>query len=113
MTAPGWYPVPTGGQRYFDGTNWTSHVSFTDAERADRLGAAVAYEVARGWRVESLSSYQAVLVSGQQMNNVAHLLGVLVTCGIWFIGWIIALAMAKPETRLVLRVDAHGNVIRG
>jgi hypothetical protein len=23
--APGWYPVPTGGQRYFDGTGWTEH----------------------------------------------------------------------------------------
>ena len=30
MTTPaGWYPDPSGqpGQRYFDGTNWTDHVS--------------------------------------------------------------------------------------
>lgn len=110
---PGWYPVPTGGQRYHDGAAWTAHVAFSDSERADRLAAAVAWEVARGWRVESQSTFNAVLVSGQPVNNVAHLLGVLVTCGLWLIGWLIALAMDKPEKRMTLRVDAYGNVIRG
>jgi hypothetical protein len=113
MAQPGWYPVPTGGQRYFDGTAWTNHIALSDAERVDRLGQAVAYEVSRGWRVESLSTYQAILVSGHQVNHVAHLLGVLVSCGFWFIGWIIAMAMAPPEQRMTLRVDAQGNVVRG
>ena len=69
--------------------------------------------VAQGWRVESQSTFNAILVSGHPTNHVAYLLGVIVTCGLWVIGWVIAMVMEKPEQRMTLRVDAHGNVIRG
>lgn len=115
MTAAGWYPDPGGqGQRYHDGSAWTGHLAaLSDAERSDRLNQAVAYEVSRGWRVESQTLYQAVLVSGNPVNHVVHVLLAIFTCGIWLIGWIIAAALEKPIQRIVLRVDMQGNVVRG
>lgn len=116
QASSGWYPDPNNvdAQRYFDGTDWTQHYApnIGDVERADRLAVAVAHYVAVGWRVESQSMFSAVLVAGHPTNNVAHLLGMLVTCGLWIIGWIIAMMFEKPERRITLRVDPYGAVIR-
>lgn len=98
--------------RYYDGIDWTPHVVFSGAERADRLAQAVADAVAMGWRVESQTAYSATLACGQPTNVVAHLLGVMLTCGLWLIVMLIAMGTEKPVQRMTLRVDAQGNVIR-
>lgn len=120
MTAvaqPGWYTDPwdVGVQRYFDGTQWTCcRPPLDDTIRAYRLSEAVADAVRRGWRVESQTMFQAALVSGAQSGSsdvVWFLLG-LFTCGIGWIGWIIAAATSR-QSRTTLRVDLYGNMIWG
>ena len=114
MAHPGWYPDPqSAAMRYWDGQSWTTHQiePMSDAERRERMQAAVTHWVARGARVESLTDYQAVLIVGNNINNVAHLLGCLFTCGLWLIGYVIAIMTEKPERRVVLRVDRFGQVV--
>ena len=116
MTAPsGWYPDPHGaGQRYFDNSiGWTNALAIplSDTERIDRLAAAVAYEGSQGARVQSQSVFAVVLVYGQQRNDIAWFLAGLFTCGIGWIGWLIA-ASIQFERRVTLRIDLYGNIIR-
>lgn len=79
MTAPGWYPDPSGqpGQRYFDGQRWTQHF----APHAPPAAAAPAPTVA------------VAVANGGGGNNggmhVVHLLLTILTCGMWLPIWII------------------------
>jgi hypothetical protein len=102
-------------QRYFDGTDWTQHWAplVSDAEREERLNAAVAYDVALGAKVESRSRFQAVLLysSGLGVGHVVFALLSIFTCGLFLIVWAIAAGTSQPR-RVTLTVDANGNVIR-
>jgi hypothetical protein len=106
--------MPDGGQRWHDGTDWTEHIVFSDMERADRLGEAVAGYVAAGWQVETQTRFNAVLSGGgHRSNHVVHALLTIFTCGFWLIIWMFAAAGEHPAQRITLRVDAQGNVIAG
>lgn len=72
---------------------------------------ALATSVARGWEARHVdaSSRTAVLYSpAGQVNHVAHLLGTLVTCGLWLVVWIIVMARAQPAKSMTLTVDSVG-----
>lgn len=77
-------------------------------ERKALLAQAVANQVRQGWRVESQSDFQAVLVKGQRPNNTLHLILTLVTVGFWLLVWI-PLAIFGGEKRTVIDIDPYGN----
>ena len=77
-------------------------------QRKELLARAVANQVRQGGRVESQTDYQAVLVTGQKVNHVLHLILTLVTFGLWGIVWII-LAFIGGEKRVVIDIDEYGN----
>lgn len=52
--------------------------------------------LSKGWRIESRTAYTAVLVKGQRVNHILHLLLSLVTVGLWIPVWIF-LAAARGE----------------
>ncbi|QFG08936.1 hypothetical protein PBI_MALAGASYROSE_40 [Mycobacterium phage MalagasyRose] len=84
MTAPGWYPDPSGmpHQRYHDGIQWTSHTTAVQAPPA------------------------GVVVTGP--NHVLHLLLTVFTwplCGGWAWVW---LFIALSNKRTVHVVSANG-----
>lgn len=76
------------------------------AALARQISTAVATQSAR---VESQGDYQAVLITGQKVNHVLHLLISIFTCGLWAIVWI-ALAVTGGEKRHLVQVDEWGNV---
>lgn len=73
------------------------------------LDGAIAKAVVVGWRVESHTEAQAVLVSGQRPNHLLHLVLTLCTCGFWGFVWIVV-ALTIRESRLVYTVDPAGQV---
>jgi hypothetical protein len=75
------------------------------------LANAIAGEVAGGYRVESQTDAQAVLVKGKGTNHVLHLILSVITCGVWLPVWLIMYFVAKPK-RLILSLDQFGNVLR-
>ena len=77
--------------------------------RRTRFEEAVQAAVVQGWSVESRTDYQAVLVRGQRVNHILHLILTILTLGIWAIVWII-LALAGGQDRQVLTVDRTGGV---
>ncbi|MBM7438715.1 hypothetical protein [Streptomyces sp. HB132] len=74
------------------------------------LDWVVSRRVAAGWRVESRSGSQAVLVRGQPVNHVLHALLTAFSCFVWGAVWA-ALALTCKVERVVLTVDAQGQVI--
>lgn len=83
----------------------------TPEQMKRNLAQAVQREVAGGWRVESQTDINAILVKGQATNHVLHLIISLLTCGFWLLVWPIIWWINK-EKRLILNVDDYGNVLR-
>jgi len=83
------------------------------AATADGRRAALARRLAgftgAGWRVESQTDFQVVLVKGHRPNHVLHLILSIVTLGLWLIVWLIV-ALVSKERRMVLTVDEAGEV---
>jgi|SRR5262252_8900202 len=79
--------------------------AFADAEAPVSIEAQVATAVNQGWRVESLTTTQAVLVKGKRPNHLLHLLLTVFTAGLWLPGWIVV-AVASGEKRRVITVSA-------
>lgn len=86
----------------------TTRPKKTTDERKEILSLHIGGLVARGRRVESQSDFQAVLIHGQQLNHVLHLLISVFTCGLWLIIWG-ALAIFGGEKREIVKVDEWGN----
>jgi hypothetical protein len=119
----GWYPDPNAGgsnnMRYWDGSAWTHKVKegLTEVNTARRslderkaiLAQQLQSGVARGFRIESQSDYQAVLVEGKPVNHVLHAIITIFSCGLWGIVWII-MAITGGEKREMIVVDEFGNV---
>ncbi|WP_374777826.1 hypothetical protein OG756_38500 [Streptomyces sp. NBC_01310] len=80
-----------------------------DARRTEILDWAVSQYVSTGWRVESRSPSQAVLVRGQPVNHVLHAILTLFTCLLWGIVWIALAAKSRVE-RVALTVGHNGQV---
>jgi len=79
--------------------------------RKSLLAETIARDVSHGWRVESKTDYQAVLVKGNRTNHVLHLILTIITLGIWAIVWILV-AVLGGEKRMVVSVDPEGKVRR-
>lgn len=84
----------------------------SDAVRQQNLQSALSRDIAvsRG-RVESVTPYSAVVVTGQRVNHVLHLLISVLLCGFWLPVWLLV-ALTGGEKRHVLSVDQCGNVTR-
>ena len=78
-------------------------------ERKELLGRHIASMVAQGFRVESQSDFQAVMVKGKDVNHILHLILSLVTAGIWLLVWLLLIATGG-EKRSMITVDNFGNV---
>ncbi|MFV8173394.1 hypothetical protein [Mycolicibacterium peregrinum] len=89
-----------------------STVPVPDAVRQQRLQEFLAVDVARTrGRIESVTPYSAVVVSGQRVNHILHLLVSVLLCGLWLPVWLI-LGLSGGERRSVITVDQCGNVTR-
>jgi hypothetical protein len=82
----------------------------TPEERKALLAQAVANWVHKGWRVESQTDFQAVMVKGHRPNHILHLILTIITLGIWAIVWIL-LTLLGGEKRAVVSVDEYGNTL--
>lgn len=80
-----------------------------DTRRA--LANSVATEASAGWRVESQTDVQAILVKGKKVNHVLHGVLTLFTGGMWGLVWLFVY-LANRRQVLVLRVDEYGNISR-
>ena len=80
----------------------------TSEERRVILARTLQSQIVQGGRIESQSDFQAVVVTGQRINHVLHLILTLVTFGLWGIVWIV-MAFIGGEKRSVVSVDEFGN----
>ncbi len=89
-----------------------STVPVADQVRQQRLQEVLSTDIARlQGRIESVTPYSAVVVSGQRVNHVLHLLISVLLCGLWLPVWFI-IAASAGEKRHVITVDPCGNVNR-
>lgn len=82
-----------------------------EIEHRRNLAQAVSREVAGGYRVESQTDAQAVMVKGKSVNHTLHLILTLVTFFCWAPVWVVMAFVQKPK-RLILTLDEFGNVLR-
>jgi hypothetical protein len=82
----------------------------SEAERSAILDKTLMQMAAGGMvRIETRSPTWAVLVTGQRVNTVAHLLATVFLCGLWLPVWIIA-ESTGGERRKTISVDDRGRV---
>ncbi|CAM5573824.1 hypothetical protein [Streptomyces avidinii] len=79
------------------------------ARRTAILDWTVNRYISLGWRVESRSPTQAVLVRGGDVNHVLHAILTIFTCLLWGVVWIV-LALGNKKERVALTVDPNGSV---
>lgn len=79
-------------------------------ERKALLAQMIAQVSAQGYRVESQSDYQAIIVKGKKINHALHIILSILTL-VWLIGYLIILATGG-EKREMIQVDEWGNVAR-
>jgi len=82
----------------------------TAEERKSALALMVANVSAQGYRVESQSDFQAVVVKGKPINHALHIIVSILTV-VWLIGYLVILA-SGGEKRELMQVDEWGNVAR-
>ena len=80
-----------------------------DNARIALLDAEVAEWIREGWRVESRSDFQSVMVSGKPVNHLLHLVLSILTGGLWLLVWIV-LVLTGGENRELLQVDGFGGL---
>lgn len=80
-------------------------------QRKSQLARSVANNVRKGWRIESQTDYQAVMVKGNRTNHVLHLILSILTLGVWLIVWALV-ALMGGEKRMVVEVDEYGQVLQ-
>ena len=79
-------------------------------ERRALLAHDVSSYVSNGYRVESQTDYQAIVVKGRRPNHLLHfILGIFTLSVWWFFVWL-PLALFGGERRRVITVDNYGNV---
>lgn len=107
-------PVSPDGKFWWDGTEWrpmggSAGLPPVRSNGAANLDRAVVDYVAMGWRVESKTDSQAVLVRGGNTNHVLHLLLSCVTCFAWAIIWFLV-AISNQKKTVVLSINSEGLV---
>ena len=80
-----------------------------DDERKAKIAREVEAWVRDGYRVESQSDYQAVVLKGHRTNHILHLILSLITLGLWLIVWVLV-AVFGGEQRRLMTVDEDGVV---
>lgn len=65
------------------------------------LDQEIAQHVKRGWRVESRTDHQAVLVIGHRPNHILHLILTIITFGIWAIVWILVAVLGGEKRKTI------------
>ncbi len=96
---PGYYLPGEAGREPPDAT-----------QRALILDWVVSRRIASGWRVESRSGSQVVLVRGQPVNHVLHAFLTVFSCLVWGAVWA-GLSLVNRVEREALTVDAQGRVV--
>jgi Protein of unknown function (DUF2510) len=121
VASAGWYQNPNvpNQQRYWDGSDWTdqtkdagSSISTTKRSADERkaiLAQQLQLSIAQGFRVESQSEFQVVLVRGKPVNHTLHAILTIFTCLLWGIVWAVV-AGTGGEKREMVVVDEFGNV---
>lgn len=79
------------------------------ADRQAILAREVSKRVQGGYRVESQTATQAVLVKGRRPNHVLHLILSLVTLGVWIPVWFFVACFAG-EKRQAITIGPDGSV---
>src|SRR5215207_8344529 len=79
-------------------------------DRRALLAQEVAGHVSHGYRVESQTDYQAIVVKGRRPNHLLHLILSVLTLGVWALFVWLPLAMFGGEKRRVITVDNFGDV---
>ena len=82
----------------------------TPEENRRTLASAVQNAVVAGWRVESQTQEQAIMVRGKSPNHLLHLILCILTLGIWALVWI-ALVIFGGEKRQIITIDEFGNTL--
>lgn len=88
----------------------TAAAQLSNDERTERLAGNVASLVAQGYRVESQTPHQAILVKGRRPNHLLHLILGIVTISLWWLFVWLPLILFGGEKRRVITVDVYGNV---
>ena len=65
------------------------------------LDNAVAEYVKWGWRVESRTETQAVIVRGHRPNHILHLILTIITLGIWAVVWLLVTAFGGEKRKTI------------
>lgn len=85
-------------------------VKRSSEERKAILSQYLVGSVRNGWRIETQLEFSAVLVTGNKVNHVLHLLIAIFTCGLWVFVWAF-LAATGGERRMTVHVDDFGNCV--
>ena len=80
------------------------------AKANNALNIAIANAVTLGWRVESQTTTQAVLVKGKPINHGIHVFLDVITGGLWLLVHIPIWLMNKRQVQ-ILRSDESGNIL--
>ncbi|MBO0913966.1 hypothetical protein [Streptomyces laculatispora] len=79
-------------------------------QRALILDWAVSQRIASGWRVESRSATQVVMVRGRPLNHVLHAVLTVFSCFMWGVVWLV-LGVTNKVERIALTADAMGDIV--
>ena len=74
---------------------------------AERKAALAEWNKKGKRRIEFQGDFQVVIVRGQPVNHILHLLMTLVTVGLWGLVWLV-LATGGGEKRARMQVDEWG-----
>lgn len=92
------------------GKNLETARGATSDDRKEILSDRVSAAIRKGYRVESQSEYQAVMLKGKRPNHILHLILTIFTGGLWGVFVWLPLSIFKHEHRMVLFVDQDGHV---
>lgn len=73
------------------------------------MNNAINEALAQGWRIESSTPTQVVMVRGGSVNHVLHGILTLLFFGLWAIVWLILIATNKTQRRRIW-TDGSGGV---
>ncbi|MBK5220174.1 MAG: hypothetical protein JJE35_10380 [Thermoleophilia bacterium] len=83
---------------------------WTDDQRKDMFAQRLRVQTSSGWRIESQTDYNAVLVKGRRPNHLLHLILSIITAGLWAIFVWLPLVIFGGEKRRVLSIDEYGQI---
>ena len=79
-----------------------------DRRRRKILDTSVMDAIGKGWSIESQGQYHAVIVQGERVNHLLHLILSIITVGLWIIVWLIVIS--GGQERMMIYVDEQGEV---